>query len=53
MASKLIGRVKCPECDFGKAHVKESDKGTVYRYCPECGAQYFPRGLAQQDRLRA
>lgn len=52
MASKLIGRAPCPECGFGAAHVKQSEK-TLYRYCPECGAQYFPRGEEQTQRLRA
>lgn len=36
MASKIIGRAKCPECSFESAHVKESEK-CLYRYCPNCG----------------
>jgi len=55
MASRLIGRTKCPECGFESAHVKLSDKGTVYRYCPnhDCGSQHFPRGQAARSRLLA
>lgn len=57
MASKLIGRVKCTECDFEHAHVKiktdppEGKVALAYRHCPECGAQFFPRSKAQADRL--
>jgi ssDNA-binding Zn-finger/Zn-ribbon topoisomerase 1 len=54
MASKLLGRCDCPECDFKSAHVKiNTDKETAkaYRHCPECGAQYFPRNQAQADSL--
>lgn len=50
MASKLIGRTTCPECTFGAAHVKESEK-CLYRYCPECGSQYNTRGERQRDLL--
>ena len=48
MASKIIGRAPCPECDFEHAHVKESEK-CVYRYCPECHSQT----IAKTDRQRA
>lgn len=52
MASTLIGRTACPECGFPAAHVKRSEpKGTLYRYCPGCGAQYFTRGEGQAARL--
>lgn len=52
MPSRILGRASCPECGFESAHVKQSDKGTLYRYCPSCGAQYFPRGEAATERLR-
>ena len=57
MASKppspIIGRAPCPECGFKAAHVKRSDKGTLYRFCPEfdCKAQYIPRGPKAEARL--
>lgn len=50
MASKIIGRTKCPECDFEKAHVKQSEK-CVYRYCPECGSQFHARTERQREAL--
>jgi hypothetical protein len=54
MPSRLLGRAPCPECGFESAHVKESEpKRTLYRYCPGCGAQYFPRGETACERLRA
>lgn len=52
MASTLVGRTTCPECGFASAHVKRSEKCT-YRFCPECGAQYFPKNEAQTKRLTA
>lgn len=52
MASTLIGRTKCPECGFGSAHVKKSDKCT-YRYCPECASQYYARTDRQVELLMA
>lgn len=55
MASKMLGRAACPECGFPHAHVKISDKETskAYRYCPECGSQYYARSQAQHDALVA
>jgi len=55
MASGLIGRTDCPECGFGAAHVKkkEQDGKRPYRYCPECGAQYYTRSDAQAAALMA
>lgn len=35
-ASRIIGRVECPDCGFEAAHVKQSEK-CIYRYCPNCG----------------
>lgn len=52
MASNIIGRTTCPECDFTGAHVKRSDK-CLYRYCPECGSQHMARSKRQEaDLLR-
>lgn len=52
MASKLIGRTACPECGFGAAHVKQSEK-CVYRYCPECASQHHARTERQRADLLA
>lgn len=52
MAGRIIGRTACPECEFGKAHVRESER-CLYRYCPECGSQYHARTPAQRDLLKA
>lgn len=55
MASDLIGRMACPECDFPHAHIKiKNDKEGAhpYRHCPECGAQYFTRNQLQASNLR-
>lgn len=48
MASRIIGRVACPDCGFAAAHVKESDK-CIYRYCPACGLN-GPHARTQQQR---
>jgi predicted nucleic acid-binding Zn-ribbon protein len=52
MASQIIGRTGCPECGFDSAHVKRSDKCT-YRYCPDCGSQYYARTKRQTELLEA
>lgn len=52
MASRMIGRAPCQECGFSAAHVKQSEK-CLYRYCPECGAQYNTRGDRQRADLMA
>lgn len=52
MASRLVGRTVCPECGFGSAHVKQSDK-CLYRYCPECQASYYCRNGRQTADLQA
>lgn len=52
MASTMVGRTACPECGFESAHVKRSEK-CLYRYCPECGAQYHARTERQQADLMA
>lgn len=54
MASKMLGRCACPECGFNSAHVKiteAKETARAYRYCPECGAQYFPRSNRQEKDL--
>lgn len=52
MASVMVGRARCPECSFEAAHVKRSEK-TLYRYCPQCGSQYFARTPDQEAALMA
>lgn len=52
MASQIIGRTTCPECGFGSAHVKRSER-CAYRYCPECGAQYMATGERREADLLA
>ncbi len=52
MASRMIGRATCPECGFGSAHVKQSEK-CHYRYCPECSAQYYAKSERQVADLLA
>ncbi len=52
MASRMIGRATCPECGFGSAHVKQSEK-CHYRYCPECSAQYYAKSDRQVADLLA
>jgi len=54
MASQMLGRCACPECGFKSAHVKKTEAketARAYRYCPECGAQYFPRSNRQEKDL--
>lgn len=56
MASQMLGRCACPECGFTSAHVKKTEgkeTAKAYRYCPECGAQYFPRSNRQENDLLA
>lgn len=50
MAGRIIGRTACPECGFGKAHVRESER-CLYRFCPECSSQYHARTPAQRALL--
>lgn len=50
MASKMVGRAKCPECGFDSAHVKQSEK-CLYRYCPDCGSQHYAKSPRQVDDL--
>lgn len=51
----MLGRCACPECGFHAAHVKiniDKEGKHPFRYCPECGAQYFARNQRQGDMLR-
>lgn len=43
-ASALLGRCRCPECAYPDAEVRTDKNGDAYRYCEDCGAQYFTRG---------
>jgi hypothetical protein len=44
--------MKCPECGNPEAEIKPQKKeGLVYRWCPECNAQYFARTPEASDRL--
>lgn len=52
MASVMIGRATCPECGFKSAHVKQGEK-CLYRYCPDCTAQYYARTNKQRENLMA
>lgn len=57
MASKLLGRTRCPLCDDDKAHVKiKTDKAegsTAYPYihCRECNWQGHTKGQHQAELL--
>jgi hypothetical protein len=56
MASKLLGRMACPECAFAHAHIKiktDKEDARPYRHCPECGSQYYARNQHQADLLMA
>lgn len=54
MAKKeIIGLMVCPECGLEGAEVKRQKNGLLYRYCPDCDAQYFPRTQAASDLLAA
>lgn len=46
----MVGRTKCPECDFESAHVKRSEK-CLYRFCPECGSQHYAKSKRQEADL--
>jgi hypothetical protein len=55
MPSRMLGRSPCPECGFESAHVKqaEGEGKRPYRYCPECGSQYYTRSDGQAAALMA
>lgn len=42
---ELIGLCTCPECGFVDAEVRPDKSGAPYRFCPDCTAQYFSRGV--------
>lgn len=47
-----IGITPCPECGFDQAEVKrQKTPKLVYRWCPECNAQYFCRTPEASKRL--
>ena len=48
-----VGTMICPECGLDGAHVKQAKSGLLYRWCPDCNAQYFPRTPEASDRLKA
>lgn len=48
-----VGLMPCPECGFPDAEVKPAKSGLLYRWCPDCNAQYFPRSPETSDRLAA
>lgn len=43
-AKEVLGTMTCPECGFPDAEIKRDKAGNLYRYCPDCNAQYFTRG---------
>lgn len=48
-----MGRMACPECGFPDAEVREQKTpGLLYRYCPDCSAQFFARTPEASARLR-
>lgn len=55
MAKKeVVGHMTCPECDFPDAEVKADKNGNLYRYCPECSAQYMTHGRPHKvENLKA
>jgi hypothetical protein len=48
---EVLGVMDCPECGMSGAEVKLQKTGLLYRWCPECNAQYFPRTPEASDRL--
>lgn len=55
MAKKeAIGYMACPECGFPDAEIKHDKNGKLYRYCPDCSAQYMTHGKGNKEtNLRA
>lgn len=56
MASKMLGRAKCPFCGFQHSHVKikeDKEAAKPYLHCPDCGAQYFTKNGTQAEHLLA
>lgn len=50
---KPVGFMVCPECGLEGAEIKTQKTGLLYRWCPDCNAQYFPRTEQASERLRA
>lgn len=52
---EALGHMHCHECDFPDAEIKPQSKNPelLYRWCPECNAQYFARTPEATARLRA
>lgn len=48
---EVLGTMTCPECGKTGAEVKKQKGGLLYRWCPECNAQYFPRTEETSERL--
>jgi hypothetical protein len=48
---EVLGVMDCPECGMSGAEVKQAKSGLLYRWCPECNAQYFPRTDDASARL--
>jgi hypothetical protein len=48
---EVLGVMDCPECGLSGAEVKRAKSGLLYRWCPECNAQYFPRTVEGSARL--
>lgn len=43
--AELLGLCACPECGFQDAEIRPDKGGNAYRFCPDCTAQYFSRGV--------
>ena len=50
---EILGTMDCPECGMSGAEIKAQKTGLLYRWCPECNAQYFPRTAEASERLEA
>lgn len=42
--AEALGHMTCPECDFPDAEIRQDKNGNLYRYCPDCSAQYMTHG---------
>jgi len=48
---EVLGVMDCPECGMSGAEIKAQKSGLLYRWCPDCNAQYFPRTVEASARL--
>ena len=48
---EVLGTMDCPECGMSGAEIKAQKTGLLYRWCPDCNAQYFPRTAEASERL--